>query len=54
MISAYYQPVLLGLALMLTLYTRFAGLSRSEVDFVLAGGDTGDLPLRLTRALLEF
>ena len=34
MISAYYQPVLLGLALMLTLYTRFAGLSRSEVDFV--------------------
>ena len=32
--SAYYRPVLLGLALVLTLYTRFAGLSRGEVDFV--------------------
>ena len=26
----------------------------SEVDFVLAGGDTGELPMRLTRALLDF
>jgi hypothetical protein len=26
----------------------------SEVDFVLAGGDTGDLPMQLTRSLLDF
>ena len=32
--SAYYRHAVLGLTLLLTLYTRFAGLSRGEVDFV--------------------